>query len=99
MIPSVHHLQRKVKFSYTRCFTEFFYLFRGFLRDYESRLEKEYGYFRPAIQDVVERILTASRSTIQDRIFPPILIFFVSVFSHTRATLEELDGFEPACVI
>jgi hypothetical protein len=28
-----------------------------FLREYENRFEKEYGYFRPVTQDVVEKYL------------------------------------------
>jgi hypothetical protein len=28
-----------------------------FLREYEDRFEKEYGYFRPVIQEVVEKYL------------------------------------------
>jgi len=35
----------------------FFYYFERFLREYEDRFEKEYGYFRPVIQEVVERNL------------------------------------------
>jgi hypothetical protein len=35
----------------------FFYYFEQFLREYEDRFEKEYGYFRPVIQDVVEKYL------------------------------------------
>lgn len=35
----------------------FFYYFEKFLREYEDRFEKEYGYFRPVIQDVVEKYL------------------------------------------
>ena len=35
----------------------FFYYFERFLREYEDRFEKEYGYFRPVIKEVVERYL------------------------------------------
>jgi hypothetical protein len=35
----------------------FFHYFEAFLREYEDRFEKEYGYFRPVIQDVVEKYL------------------------------------------
>jgi ribosomal protein S27E len=35
----------------------FFYYFERFLREYENRFEKQYGYFRPVIQDVVEKYL------------------------------------------
>ena len=34
-----------------------FHYFDRFQADYESRIEKEYGYFRPIIKDVVERYL------------------------------------------
>jgi hypothetical protein len=45
------------------------------------------------------QVLTASKSTIQDWVCAPIPILVVSVFSHTRATFEETDGFDPACII
>ena len=35
----------------------FFYYFERFLREYEDRFEKEYGFLRPVIQDVVEKYL------------------------------------------
>jgi len=34
-----------------------FHYFEEFLREYENRFEREYGYFRPIIQDVVEKYL------------------------------------------
>ena len=34
-----------------------FHYFERFLREYEGRLEKEYGYFRPVVREVVERYL------------------------------------------
>jgi hypothetical protein len=34
-----------------------FHYFERFLGEYEDRFEKEYGYFRPVIQDVVEKYL------------------------------------------
>jgi hypothetical protein len=34
-----------------------FYYFERFLREYENRFEREYGYFCPVIQDVVEKYL------------------------------------------
>jgi hypothetical protein len=43
--------------EHTVFYRVFFYYFERFLREYESRFEKEYGYFRPVIQDVVERYL------------------------------------------
>jgi hypothetical protein len=38
----------------------FFYYFERFLREYEDRFEREYGFLRPFIKDVVEIILTAA---------------------------------------
>lgn len=35
----------------------FFHYFERFLREYESRFEKEYGYLRSVIQEVVEKYL------------------------------------------
>jgi len=34
-----------------------FHYFERFLREYEGRFEKEYGYFRPVVKEVVERYL------------------------------------------
>ena len=34
-----------------------FHYFESFLLEYESRFEREYGYFRPIIQEVVDRYL------------------------------------------
>jgi len=34
-----------------------FHYFEQFISEYEERFEKEYGYFRPVIQDVVEKYL------------------------------------------
>ncbi len=34
-----------------------FHHFERFLADYERRFEKEYGYFRPIVKEVVERYL------------------------------------------
>jgi len=34
-----------------------FHYFDRFLAEYESRFEKDYGFFRPIIKDVVERYL------------------------------------------
>lgn len=34
-----------------------FHCFERFLSEYKDRFEKDYGYFRPAIQDVFERYL------------------------------------------
>ena len=34
-----------------------FYYFECFLAEYESRFEKDYGFFRPIVKEVVERYL------------------------------------------
>jgi len=34
-----------------------FHYFEKFLLEYETRFEREYGYFRPVMQEVVERYL------------------------------------------
>jgi len=34
-----------------------FHYFESLLLEYESRFEREYGYFRPIIQEVVDRYL------------------------------------------
>ena len=34
-----------------------FHYFDRFLTDYEGRFEKDYGYFRPIVKEVVERYL------------------------------------------
>jgi hypothetical protein len=41
--------------EHTVFYRVFFYYFERFLREYEDRFEKEYGYFRPAIQDAVKK--------------------------------------------
>jgi ribosomal protein S27E len=43
--------------EHTVFYRVFFYYFELFLREYEDRFEKEYGYFRPVIQEVVEKYL------------------------------------------
>lgn len=43
--------------EHTVFYRVFFHYFERFLREYEDRFEKEYGYFRPVIQDVVEKYL------------------------------------------
>ena len=39
--------------EFTVFYRVFFHYFEAFLREYEDRFEKEYGYFRPVIKDVV----------------------------------------------
>jgi hypothetical protein len=34
-----------------------FHYFENFLAEYESRFEREYGFFRPVVKDVVEKYL------------------------------------------
>ncbi len=41
----------------TALYRVLFYYFDRFLAEYESRIEKEYGFFRPIIKEVVERYL------------------------------------------
>jgi hypothetical protein len=43
--------------EHTVFYRVFFHYFERFLREHEDRFEKEYGYFRPVIQDVVEKYL------------------------------------------
>jgi len=43
--------------EHTVFYRVFFYYFEKFLREYEDRFEKEYGYFRPVINDVVKKYL------------------------------------------
>ena len=50
-------IYRKRLPEHTLFYRVFFYYFERFLREYEDRFEKEYGYFRPVIQDVVEKYL------------------------------------------
>lgn len=38
----------------------FFYYFETSFREYEDRFEKEYGYFRPVIRDVIGKHLDCS---------------------------------------
>ncbi len=46
-----HHPERTVFYRVL------FHCFERFLAEYEDRFEKEYGYFRPVIKDVVEKYL------------------------------------------
>ena len=43
--------------EHTVFYRVFFHCFEEFLREYENRFEREYGYLRPVIQEVVERYL------------------------------------------
>jgi ribosomal protein S27E len=43
--------------EHTVFYRVFFYYFERFVEEYEYRYEKEYGYFRPVIKDVVEKYL------------------------------------------
>jgi len=44
-----HHPERTVFYRVL------FHYFERFLAEYDDRFEKEYGYFRPVIKDVVEK--------------------------------------------
>ena len=71
--------------EHTVFYRVFFYYFERFLREYEVRFEKEYGYFRPVIQDVVEKYLDCGnpmcgfarigkmRKAGTDPLYPPII--------------------------
>jgi len=50
-----------------------FHYFDRFLTEYESRFEKQYGFFRPIIKEVVERYLDCGHSDVrnQDQSPPP----------------------------
>lgn len=50
-------IYRQRHLEHTVFYRVFFYYFERFLREYEDRFEKEYGYFRPVIQEVVEKYL------------------------------------------
>jgi len=43
--------------EHTVFYRVFFHYFEQFLQEYENRFEREYGYFRPVIQNVVEKYL------------------------------------------
>jgi ribosomal protein S27E len=43
--------------EHTVFYRVFFHYFERFLREYEDRFEKEYGFLRPVIQEVVEKYL------------------------------------------
>jgi hypothetical protein len=53
-VPGIYRLRYP---EHTVFYRVFFYYFERFLREYEDRFEKEYGYFRPAIHNVVEKYL------------------------------------------
>ena len=50
-------IYRQRHLEHTVFYRVFIYYFERFLREYDNRFEKEYGYFRPVIQDVVEKYL------------------------------------------
>jgi len=43
--------------EHTVFYRVFFHYFEQFLQEYEDRFEREYGFLRPVIQDVVEKYL------------------------------------------
>ena len=57
ILPAVPGIYRQRHQEHTVFYRVFFYYFERFLREYESRFEKEYGYLRPVIQEVVEKYL------------------------------------------
>jgi hypothetical protein len=54
-----------------------FHYFDQFLAEYESRFEREYGFFRPIIKEVVERYLDCGNPKCG---FARIRIFFMIPF-------------------
>jgi len=49
--------------EHTVFYRVFFHYFELFLREYEDRFEKEHGYFRPVIQEVVEKYSVTSENS------------------------------------
>ena len=57
IFPAVPGIYRERHPEHMLFYRVFFYYFERFLREYEPRFEKEYGYFRPVIQDVIGKYL------------------------------------------
>jgi len=55
--PAVSGIYRQRHPERTVFYQVLFHYFERFLQEYEDRFEKDYGYFRPVIQDVVEKYL------------------------------------------
>ena len=51
-----------------------FHHFDRFLAEYESRFEREYGYLRPIVEEVVERSSPSSRPSATGSTFTSISI-------------------------
>jgi hypothetical protein len=68
--------------EHTVFYRVFFYYFERFLREYEDRFEKEYGYFRPVIQDVVEKYLARVTSHIPDK--GQVMIRYYGLYSNAH---------------
>jgi len=56
-VPEIYHERHP---EHTVLYRVFFYYFEKFLREYENLFEKEYGFLRPVIQEVVEKYLDCS---------------------------------------
>ena len=62
-----------------------FHYFESFLLEYESRFEREYGYFRPIIQEVVDHYLDCGNPLCGfARIRCPECGMFISGFQLTK---------------
>ncbi len=57
IVPAVAGNYRQPHPERTVFYRVFFHCFDKFLLEYENRFEREYGYFRPIIKDVVEKYL------------------------------------------
>ena len=57
MAPTMAGIYRERHPEHSVFYRVFFYYFERFFQEYEDRFEKEYGYFCPVIQEVVERYL------------------------------------------
>jgi hypothetical protein len=57
MAPAVSGVYRPRHPERTVLYRLMFHHFERFLAEYEERFEKEYGYFRPIVKEVVERYL------------------------------------------
>jgi hypothetical protein len=51
-VPGIYRLRHP---EHTVLYRLVFHHFERFLREYEGRFEKEYGYFRPIVKEVIER--------------------------------------------
>jgi hypothetical protein len=60
-----------------------FHHFERFVAEYESRFERDYGYFRPIVKDVVEKYLPSPSPFLGDRVNAKLIhltLYFLIVF-------------------